>query len=193
MKTARVVEFPAKPKSRADRVRALLARRDEADREIAKELREAKDDMGTERWLKWCAREFGWARSTAFARLDPEQIEKHRERQRGRQERVRNLRTASDHNENDTDATRDRGRPSPEAHRARNANGPASESGGLIRLMFEMLEDAAAWTPKDCEKLRFEHVDSATLASGRRTAETLRERLDALIAVLDGLKPASTA
>jgi len=66
---------------RADQIRLLIARRDRADEAIAQLLREEKDERQDETsWLEWAKAEFGWGRSQAFARLNPVQIAKTRER-----------------------------------------------------------------------------------------------------------------
>lgn len=83
-------------KVRAQYIREALARQQQADELIAQHLRDAKTKEfagDVDRWLAWCSREFGWGRSTAFARLDPKQMAAHRENERERQEEVRNLRT----------------------------------------------------------------------------------------------------
>jgi hypothetical protein len=94
MKAARVVEFPTK--NRADRIRVLLDRRDDVDRKIALELREAKakDFKGdTAAWLAWCKREFGWSKVQAYVHLNPERLAKERARDRERKAGVRESRT----------------------------------------------------------------------------------------------------
>jgi hypothetical protein len=76
---SKVVQLKASPAStRASRVRALLKDREKAEAEIADILREQLDDLGEKDWLVWCAEEFGWARSTAYRHLNPEQMEKKR-------------------------------------------------------------------------------------------------------------------
>jgi hypothetical protein len=72
-------DVPAALADRAARIRAALARRDEADAVIARELRAARETLGSTRaWLAWVESEFGWARSTAFRRLDVDQVALHR-------------------------------------------------------------------------------------------------------------------
>jgi hypothetical protein len=83
---------------RADRIRAALKRRDEQEAVIARELREAKEEIGnTARWLTWTATEFGWGRSTTYRHLDPKQMQKHREQEAERYaEEVSSLETADE-------------------------------------------------------------------------------------------------
>lgn len=69
---------------RAQRIRALLEDRDNAEKEIAEILREQLDELGERNWLAWCGEEFGWARSTAYRHLSPEQVERERENSRTR-------------------------------------------------------------------------------------------------------------
>lgn len=59
-------------------VRAALKKRDEGEREAAAILRKQLDTLGEAKWLAWCEREFGWARSTAYRHLNPEQMERQR-------------------------------------------------------------------------------------------------------------------
>ena len=79
---------------RADRIHQLLARRTKVEDQIATELQAAKIEMGTEAWLAWCAREFGWGRSTAYIHLDPLLLAKKRAEDRNRQASVRDSRTS---------------------------------------------------------------------------------------------------
>jgi hypothetical protein len=81
------------PTKRADRIRVLLARREEAEQEVARELQEEKSKVGTAKWLHWCEREFGWAKRQAYAHLSPAQLQAARERATEHQSRVRKLRT----------------------------------------------------------------------------------------------------
>lgn len=62
----------------AQRVRALMKKRHEADAEIAAILRKALDELGKPHWLAWCEREFGWKRHAASLRMNPARLEKKR-------------------------------------------------------------------------------------------------------------------
>ena len=63
----------------ANQIRSLLKRRDQAEAEIARLLKLEKKKLGsTDRWLAWCAKEFGWSRPTAYKHLDPKQLERDR-------------------------------------------------------------------------------------------------------------------
>ena len=68
-----------KQASSASRIRALLQLRDKADAEIAKLLAAEKKDRGTDDWLAWCEKEFGWGKAMAYRRLDPEQVQDDRD------------------------------------------------------------------------------------------------------------------
>jgi hypothetical protein len=69
---------------RASRISALLTIKADAETEIAKILRTHLREVGESDWLAWCRTNWGWARSTAYRHLNPEQVQKHRERERDR-------------------------------------------------------------------------------------------------------------
>src|SRR5947208_10071552 len=66
--------------ARATRIHSLLKLRDKAEAEIAGVLREHLDAVGELAWLAWCEREFGWKRRQAYNHLNPEQLQKDRDR-----------------------------------------------------------------------------------------------------------------
>lgn|SRR5262249_20067432 len=65
---------------RASQIRSLLSQRDKVEAEIAAVLREHLDEVGEAAWLAWCAKEFGWKRRAAYNHLNPEQLQRDRER-----------------------------------------------------------------------------------------------------------------
>lgn len=89
---SKVLQLKTSPTvSRAARVRALLKDRDKAEEEIAAILREQLDDMGEAKWLAWCEREFGWARTSAYRHLNPKLLEKAKHAQAKRRANVPTL------------------------------------------------------------------------------------------------------
>ncbi len=65
---------------RASRIHSLLKLRDKAEAEISAVLREHLDEVGETAWLAWCEREFGWKRRASYNHLNPEQLQKARDR-----------------------------------------------------------------------------------------------------------------
>jgi hypothetical protein len=153
---------------RAARVFQLLDRKVETERELAGVLREHLDEVGETAWLEWCAKHWGWGRSTAYLHLDPEQLQAKRKRDRNRQTNVRESRTFAAETQ--------------ERIRARVDKGPGHAPGDLIRFSHRTIEWALQWVQKDYD---FSNVTDGVLEDLRLDAALLRDRLIEVIAVLD--------
>ena len=65
--------------------------RDAGEKMFADALRERLDKVGEARWLKECESEWGWSRTTAYPHLDPELLQKDRDRQAAPRSDARNI------------------------------------------------------------------------------------------------------
>ena len=92
-----------RPASAASRVRDLLKSRDRAEVEIAAILRQQLDQLGEKKWLEWCEKEFGWARTSAYRHLNPLGSQKARDDQKARDGAPKSaMSQALGHNEEET-------------------------------------------------------------------------------------------
>ncbi len=66
------------------RVNAGLKLRGESEAVIAAALRERLDQVGEAAWLQDCEREWGWSRTTCYRHLNPELLQKDRDRAKAR-------------------------------------------------------------------------------------------------------------
>ena len=64
------------------RVRLGLEMKAAGEQMVAAAVQEKLTEVGEEKWLAWCRKEWGWSRGQAYKHLNPEQLEKDRQRKR---------------------------------------------------------------------------------------------------------------
>lgn len=73
-------EIRSQSNSIESRVTLGLKLKSQGEEMVARALREKLDKVGQSEWLTWCKDCWGWGRRQAYAHLNPEQLQKDRDR-----------------------------------------------------------------------------------------------------------------